>query len=209
MTLAAGGEAVGRLADGRIVFVPGGATEEEVEVSLDELRKGYVRGTLRRVLSPSPGPRHPAVCSLAAPGRCGGCPIMHVSRTAQLSAKQSWVTRAVRHSGAVVLPMLAPTPRTALPHPRQARGDDRQRGAKLSFAISRSSERQPIAACPVLDPKLASVLLCQSDPLTSCIGEGGSVSALVGQHQGAQCAARGRAGRRSPPPASASPSYSG
>lgn len=181
--LAAGGEAVGRLADGRIVFVPGGAPEEEVEVSLDELRKGYVRGTLRRVLSPSPDRVSP-VCSLAAPGRCGGCPIMHVSRIAQLSAKQSWVTRAVRHSGAVVLPILAPTPEQHYRIRAKLGVMTGSGGAKLSFAISRSGERQPIAACPVLDEKLSSVLFVKATRLTSLIGSGGSVSALVGQHEG-------------------------
>lgn len=177
--LAAGGEAVGRLADGRVVFVPGGVSGEEVEVSLDELRKGYVRASMRAILSPSPLRQDP-VCSLAVPGRCGGCPIMHVDRSEQLHAKERWVSRAVRHSQAQVLPILSPT--MNLGYRVRARlgvtsvGDQ----LKLSFSSARSSDRQPIDDCPVLDPLLSDVLFRHAAHLPALIGSGGFLSGLVG-----------------------------
>ncbi|MBL8635229.1 MAG: class I SAM-dependent RNA methyltransferase [Myxococcales bacterium] len=185
--LAAGGEAVGRLADGRVVFVPGGVSGDEVEVSLDELRKGYVRGTLRAVLSPSPLRQTP-VCALSVPGRCGGCPIMHVARTEQLDAKARWVSRAVRHSGAQVLPILSPT--TELGYRLRARLGVISVGnqLKLSFSSARSSDRQPLDECPVLDPRLSDVLFHQATSLAALIGSGGFLSALVG-HQTLQSTA--------------------
>ncbi|HRI52390.1 MAG TPA: TRAM domain-containing protein, partial [Pseudomonadota bacterium] len=118
--LAVGGEAVGRLPDGRVVFVPGGAPDEEAEIALTATHRSYARGELLRVRSASPqrvAPPCPLAAGLAAQSpdakvsgaACGGCPLMHVARPAQLQAKQEWVRRAVRHSGAEVLPILAPT----------------------------------------------------------------------------------------------------
>lgn len=181
--LAAGGEAVGRLADGRVVFVPGGVSGEEVEVALDELRKGYVRASLRSIVTPSLLRQEPA-CPLSIPGRCGGCPIMHVTRSEQLHAKARWVSRAVRHSGAEVLPILSPT--TELGYRLRARlgvipvGDQ----FKLSFASARSSERQPTSDCPVLDPLLSDVLFHKATHLLALIGTGGYLSGLVGIDRG-------------------------
>ena len=77
-SLAAGGEAVGRLPDGRVVFVPGSAPDELADVAIEEVRKGYVRALLRNIVRPSPHRVNPA-CVLATPGRCGGCPLMHIA----------------------------------------------------------------------------------------------------------------------------------
>ncbi len=177
--LAAGGEAVGRLADGRVVFVPGGATGEVVEVAIDAVRKGYARGSLRRIVTASPDRVTPP-CSLAAPGRCGGCPLMHLRPSAQHAAKHSWVARAVRHSGAAVLPMLSPTP----PLHYRLRARLVVTAGQLSFAQARSSQRQPITACPVLHPQLAAVLLGQTAHLCQLLGEGGTIAGLWGHLHG-------------------------
>ena len=100
--LAAGGEAVGRLADGRVVFVPGGATGEVVEVAIDAVRKGYARGSLRRIVTASPDRVTPP-CSLAAPGRCGGCPLMHLRPSAHASAPLPLARPIGGHSGPAVV----------------------------------------------------------------------------------------------------------
>jgi tRNA/tmRNA/rRNA uracil-C5-methylase (TrmA/RlmC/RlmD family) len=44
-SLAFGGDAVGRAPDGRVVFVPGGAPGDELEVEVEEEKKGYVRAS--------------------------------------------------------------------------------------------------------------------------------------------------------------------
>lgn len=174
-SLAVGGDAVGRLADGRVVFVPGGAPDEVVDVSLDELKKGYVRATLRKVVRPSPHRVTPA-CLLAAPGRCGGCPLMHISASAQREAKQDWVMRAVRHSGAEVLPLLTPTP--ALGY--RIRAKLGVVSGQLTFALSRSNQRQLVPSCAVLRKELSQVLFGPLEKLLSFVGTGGTVAALYG-----------------------------
>lgn len=194
--LAAGGEAVGRLPDGRVVFVPGSAPDELADVAIEEVRKGYVRALLRNIVRPSPHRVNPA-CVLATPGRCGGCPLMHIAAKAQQSAKQDWVLRAVRHSGARVLPLLTPTPPLAY----RVRAKLGVTGGKLSFSLLRSNQRQVVSSCAVLSPQLARVLFGPADRLVSLIGDGGTLAALVGQHDGqtgVQLAVElGPAGRRS------------
>lgn len=186
--LAAGGEAVGRLADGRVVFVPGGAPQEEVEIALTATHKSYARGALLRIRSAS-AQRVPPPCPLAAvpaaplfaagaagAAACGGCPLMHLAHPAQLQAKQEWVRRAVRHSGAEVLPILAPTPSLGY----RVRARLLVRGGRLGFASSRSHRGVSVAHCPVLVPALAAVLLGEGPALAAALGEGGALAGLVG-----------------------------
>src|SRR5207253_262505 len=98
----------GRTAEGQVVFVPGGAPGDRVEVALVERKRDFARGALRRVIEPGPSRVAPP-CPEAAPGRCGGCPLMHVDRRAQLLAKEEWVRRALRQalarSGAALRPI--------------------------------------------------------------------------------------------------------
>lgn len=193
--LASGGEAVGRLADGRVVFVPGGAPGEEVTVALTTAHRSYVRAQLVQVRSASPHRVTPP-CPLAAgfstsasgsasgaqprDAACGGCPLMHVERTAQLQAKQEWVRRAVRHSGADVLPILAPTP----PLSYRVRARLLVREGRLGFASARSHRGVEVTRCPVLEPNLEAILLGEGQKIAAALGEGGTLSGLVGDEAG-------------------------
>ncbi|MEW5939696.1 MAG: TRAM domain-containing protein, partial [Chloroflexota bacterium] len=49
-----GGDAMGRLPDGRAVFVPFGLPGERVLVRLTEEKKNFARGELAEILEPSP-----------------------------------------------------------------------------------------------------------------------------------------------------------
>ena len=168
--LAAGGEAVGRRDDGMVVFVPGGAPGEQVEVRIEESRKGFARARLLQVLSPSVDRVDPA-CPLAHPERCGGCPLMHVSRAAQLRAKQAWVQRALRQTGAEVLPILAPTSELGY----RVRARLVVHDGRLGFAGARSHRSVAVEACPVMDPLLEDALLGQGRRLAPLLGEGATL----------------------------------
>ena len=54
LRLAAGGEGVGRLEDGRTVFVPRTAPGDLVEIGGLRARRRYARARVARVLEPSP-----------------------------------------------------------------------------------------------------------------------------------------------------------
>lgn len=177
--LAPGGEAVGRRDDGLVVFVPGGAPGEQVEVRLEQVKKGYARARLLRVLSPSADRVEPA-CPLARPERCGGCPLMHVGRTAQLRAKEAWVRRALRKTGAEILPILAPASELGY----RVRARLTVRDGQLAFAGARSHRAVAVARCPVLDPLLQTALLVRGRELAPLLGEGAVLAGLVGRTEG-------------------------
>lgn len=75
---------MGRLPDGRAVFVPFGLPGECVRVWLREQKRGFARGELVEILEPSPG-RIPAKC--AHFGICGGCHHQNLNFEDQVSAK--------------------------------------------------------------------------------------------------------------------------
>ena len=123
-SIAAGGEGVGRLADGRVVFVHRTAPGDLAEVALTERRDRWARGRLLRVLEPSPE-RRDAPCPHYA--RCGGCTLEHMQYDAQLRAKARIVSDALTRIGGV------PTePPEVVPSPREFRYRNR-----VSFALRR------------------------------------------------------------------------
>ncbi|MBW8012764.1 MAG: class I SAM-dependent RNA methyltransferase [Chloroflexi bacterium] len=82
--LAYGGEAIGRLPDGRAVFVPYSLPGETVRVELVEDKRGFARAQLLEVKIPDAertAPRCPHFMI------CGGCHYQHMSYAAQLKAK--------------------------------------------------------------------------------------------------------------------------
>src|SRR4029079_10842601 len=81
----AGGDAMGRADDGRVVFVTGALPGELVEAEIVEAKKDFVRSRARLVLEPSPVRQVP-VCAHRRAG-CGGCGWMHLEPAAQLEAK--------------------------------------------------------------------------------------------------------------------------
>jgi 23S rRNA (uracil1939-C5)-methyltransferase len=94
--IAAGGEGVGRLADGRVVFVHRTAPGERVSAALMEEKPRWARARLLRVLQPSPD-RRDAPCPYY--DACGGCTLEHLSYTAQLRAKARIVEDALQRIG--------------------------------------------------------------------------------------------------------------
>lgn len=181
--MAPGGDAVGRRDDGLIVFVPGGTPGDRALVELAAPKKGHARGRLLRVLAPGPDRTAPA-CPLAAPQDCGGCPLMSVSRAAELREKEAWVRRALRPSKLQVpveiRPILAPT--SDLGYRLRARLVVRD--GQLGYAGARSHRGVAIASCKVLVPALDRVLFGRLARLTPLLGEGATVQGLFGQHAG-------------------------
>jgi 23S rRNA (uracil1939-C5)-methyltransferase len=93
--LAAGGDGVGRLPEGKAVFASRTAPGDLVE--LGELRehKRFARGRLQAVIDPSPLRVDPR-CPHYVVDECGGCQLQHLEYSAQLAARQSFVGDALR-----------------------------------------------------------------------------------------------------------------
>lgn len=102
--VAAGGDAVARDADGRVVFVQGALPGEQVAVELTTQKRSFARGHVVRVLEPSPDRTAPP-CPHVERG-CGGCAWQHVAPEAQRRLKVDIVTDALRRIGHVADPLV-------------------------------------------------------------------------------------------------------
>ena len=82
--LAYGGDALGRLSDGRAVFVPFTLPGETVSVRIVEEKHAYVRAELVAILEASPDRILPRCTHF---GVCGGCHFQNLTHPNQLKAK--------------------------------------------------------------------------------------------------------------------------
>ncbi|NLZ63228.1 MAG: class I SAM-dependent RNA methyltransferase [Lentisphaerae bacterium] len=94
--IAFGGDGVARTEEGLVIFVPGTAIGETVEVVICEIKKSYIRGKVAKVLSPSPDRVEPPCRHF---GRCGGCVYQHLEYQAELAAKQKQLLDLLRRIG--------------------------------------------------------------------------------------------------------------
>ncbi|MDR0787001.1 MAG: TRAM domain-containing protein [Gemmatimonadota bacterium] len=122
--IAAGGEGVGRLPDGRAVFVHRVAPGELVDLRVSTQRPRWARGQLLRVISPSEDRREPP-CPFDP--ECGGCTLQHLEYPAQLRAKARVVSDALTRIGGVAV-----NPPEVVPSPKEFRYRNR-----VSFSLRR------------------------------------------------------------------------
>ena len=98
LRLASGGDGVGRLPDGKTVFVPRTAPEDLVELNGVRGHQRFARARVARLLEPSPLRVEPR-CPHYLGDECGGCQLQHLQYPAQLAARQSFVGDALRRLG--------------------------------------------------------------------------------------------------------------
>lgn len=95
-----GGDGLGRLEDGRVLFVPQSAPGDEVAVIVDPKAKPP-QGHIRQIISPSAERRDPP-CSVFE--RCGGCQWQHLSGESQLDWKRKIVEETFARIGKISQP---------------------------------------------------------------------------------------------------------
>ena len=96
-----GGEAMGRLPDGRAVFVLFGLPGERVRVRLTEEKRGFARAELVEVLELSPHRIEPRCLHFAV---CGGCHYQNLPYEEQLNAKTDILRDQLRRIGRIENP---------------------------------------------------------------------------------------------------------
>jgi tRNA/tmRNA/rRNA uracil-C5-methylase (TrmA/RlmC/RlmD family) len=154
--VAHGGEAVGRLADGRAVFVPYAIPGERVRVRVTQVRARFARAELLEVLEPSPD-RIAAPCPHFGPGRCGGCAWQHIRPEAQAELKARLVREQLAHLGGLGDVPVRPTLRPASPPGEPEGFGYRERATltaaadgRLGFLRAGSHQVHPVDRCPLL-----------------------------------------------------------
>jgi 23S rRNA (uracil1939-C5)-methyltransferase len=97
--LVAGGDALGHLADGRVIFVPGALPGELVDVQITQAKKDFARGTVASIVEQS---EHRVAPPCEHVGRgCGGCSWQHLDVAQHMEAKVAIVREALRRNGKI------------------------------------------------------------------------------------------------------------
>lgn len=154
--VAHGGEAVGRLPDGKTCFVAYGIPGERVRVEVTEDRKRWCRGRLLAVLEPSPD-RVPPPCPYFGPGLCGGCAIQHVAPARQAQWKRRVVAEALERIGGITDPPVAPTVSAGEFGYRNRARFAVDAAGRLGYRRAGTHEVMPIDRCPLLAPATQAV----------------------------------------------------
>jgi len=108
--VAFGGDGLARV-DGFVVFVPFALEGDIVEVEIREVKKKFLRGRLRKILTPSV---HRAEARGPYFGKCGGCQYQHIAYKKQLEIKTQQVVDAFERVGGLKSPpvgRIIPSPR--------------------------------------------------------------------------------------------------
>lgn len=159
--LVAGGDGLGRLDDGRVVFVPGTLPGEAVLIRVTDERRDFVRAEAAVVVEPHPARVVPP-CPAVAAG-CGGCDWQHAATGAQLDLKVEIVRDALRRTARIDEPVLIAggsvpawgyrtTMRFAPARP------DAGGWSRLGLRRTRSNDVVPLDACPVAVPELSALI---------------------------------------------------
>lgn len=103
LRLAAGGDGVGRLADGRAVFVPRTAPGDLAELTDVRPARRFARARLARLIEAAPERVEPPCPHYARDG-CGGCQLQHLAYPAQLEARRNFAGEALRRLARLDVP---------------------------------------------------------------------------------------------------------
>lgn len=151
------GDGLGRLPDGRVVFVEGGLPGELVSIRIVKQSRDYARAVTVDVLEANPDRVDPP-CRYVSHG-CGGCDLQHTSIELQRRIKVDIVRESLVRIGRLTDPDVVLGPvhnqpfgyRTTI---RVARGED----GRVGFRRRSSHDVVPVTTCLVAHPTLNSAL---------------------------------------------------
>lgn len=144
-SLAYGGDALGRLPDGRVVFVPYTIPGELVKLRLVEEKSHHAMAALVEILEPSPDRVTPRCVHFST---CGGCHYQHLQYPAQVNAKADILREQLERIGG--LRGITAVERHASPEPWNYRNTIQFHitpEGKLGFQKARSNHSFSIREC--------------------------------------------------------------
>ena len=153
--MVAGGAAIARDAEGRVVFVAGALPGERVRVTIESEHRGYVTGRLVEVLEPSAARVDPPCPELAR--GCGACQWQHIDVAAQRDLKRDIVLDALTRIGKVESPATTPTVELPAWSFRTTIRADVKDG-RAGFRRARSHSMVAVDDCLVAHPLLVPLL---------------------------------------------------
>src|SRR5688572_25179392 len=140
-----GGESMGRLPDGRAVFIPFGLPNEVVKIRLTQEKQNFARGETVQIIRSSPE-RIEAKCKHFT--ECGGCHYQNLSYENQLKAKTEILRDQLRRIGKIENPPV----KDMIPSPNEWNYRNHMqfhltKEGKVGFINSKGNETMPIEEC--------------------------------------------------------------
>lgn len=149
--MVAGGSALAREPEGRVVFVDGALPGERVRVAVESEHRGYFNARLLEVLDASPDRIAPPCPELAR--GCGACQWQHIEVGAQRSLKRDIVLDALKRIGGLAEVPTKPT--VELPSwSYRTTVRAAVTNGRAGFRRARSHSSVAIDGCLVVDPLL-------------------------------------------------------
>jgi len=183
-----GGEALGHLPDGRVVFVPRGLPGETALVRLQQARRDFARADLVQVQRPAPGRVEPP-CPAYRAG-CGGCSWQHADYALQLQLKHRIVVDQLRRIGRFAETEAAELVRAPIGmlepwhYRNQARFTVGRKYGELCFTYRATHRLLRVDHCWILQPAINATLEALQGRLSSLGRRIHQVSIRVGANTG-------------------------
>ncbi len=153
ITAVYGGETLGRLPDGRAVFVPFVLPGERARVRLVEDKRGYARGALVELLRASPERISPRCAHFAA---CGGCHYQQIDYPRQVEVKSGVLRdQFVRIAGVPEPPLRAMVPSPQAWNYRNSLQFHLNAQGRLGFLAADGSGVMAVEECHLPESELA------------------------------------------------------
>lgn len=153
LRLAAGGDGVGKLGDGRTVFVPRTAPGDLVELTRVREHRRFARARIGRLVETSLDRVEPP-CRHYVRDECGGCQLQHLSAPAQREARRGAVSDALRRIGGLTVgdPELVPSETEWEYRSKLTLHND---GRRIGLhPLDRPAEVFDLETCPITDAAL-------------------------------------------------------
>ncbi len=172
--LGVGGDGVGRLADGRVVFVSRALPGDQVRVRLGPVVKQVQHAELVDILRPS-AERTESRCKV---GACGGCALRGLSKSGQAAVKRQRVVETMRRLAQIdIESVLGPVAQLddgwRSRHRARLHAVFANRRWKLGYFERHSHSLVPLSSCPVLWSELEQAALNLGSALEGLPDEAG------------------------------------
>ncbi|QSR88139.1 class I SAM-dependent RNA methyltransferase [Methylacidiphilum caldifontis] len=154
-----GGEGLGKLEENMVVFVPFSAPGDKLRIVIQEIKKGYLRATLKEILEAGKGRINPP-CPYY--GLCGGCSYQHLDYETELSIKEDQLKEiffGFLKEYPSLVEKIIPSP---FPYGYRNRVSLHNRNGRVGFYARGSSRVIPIKSCLIASEQVNKLLAKKS-----------------------------------------------
>lgn len=153
--VAFGGSGIGRLADGKVCFIPYVSPGEKVKARIRSTHSSYVEADLSEVTEPSQDRVRPK-CPVF--GRCGGCHYQHLPYAKQLALKSEQVIEVLHRLGGIPAAPVEPTIPSPLEFHYRNRITVHSESGRVGFFGSRTHRIVDVKECPIANEQVNALL---------------------------------------------------